>query len=203
MKKRKQREEKKSVPSKYAAQTKNGNRSGVGMVAQMNKRKEGESSKTKIIEQMGKWRISIPKTGKRREAQGSRSKHLQSPCARWPRHVYHRHYAFNSEQNPKSRGQLRKTFHLLWSSWRVINNHTSWGATDSTDEHTDIPDEADMTNKHWRVKGSARSDGDIGSSKASKHYRQLPSQTVKPLEPIKAPLLGKGVTTIALTTPNG
>ena len=76
MKKRKQREEKKSVPLKYAAQSENGNRSGVGVVAQMNKKKEGESSETKIIGQMGKWRISIPKIGKQREAQGSRSKHL-------------------------------------------------------------------------------------------------------------------------------
>ena len=54
MKKRKQREEKKNVPSKYATQSKNSNRSGVGMVAQMNKRKEGESSEIKMIEQMGK-----------------------------------------------------------------------------------------------------------------------------------------------------
>ena len=54
MKKRKQREEKKSVPSKYAAQTENGNRSVVGVVAQINKKKEGESSETEIIEQRGK-----------------------------------------------------------------------------------------------------------------------------------------------------
>ena len=74
---------------------------------------------------------------------------------------------------------------------------------DSTDEHTDILDEATMTNEHWRVKGSARPDGDTGSSKTSKHPRRLPSQTGKPLEPIKAPLLGKGVTTVALTTHNG
>ena len=53
MKKRKQREEKKSVPLKYAAQSENGNRSGVGVVAQMNKKKEGESSETEIIEEMG------------------------------------------------------------------------------------------------------------------------------------------------------
>ena len=83
------------------------------------------------------------------------------------------------------------------------NNHRSWGATDSTDEHTDILDEAAMTNKHWRVKLSARLDGDTGSSKASKHSRRLPSQTGKPLEPIKTPLLGKGVTIVALTTHNG
>ena len=74
---------------------------------------------------------------------------------------------------------------------------------DSTDEHTDILDEATMTNEHWRVKGSARPDGDTGSSKTSKHSRRLPSQTGKPLEPIKAPLLGKGITTVALTTHNG
>ena len=54
MKKKKQREEKKNLPSKYAAQMENGNRSGVGMVAQMNTKKECESSETKIIEQMGK-----------------------------------------------------------------------------------------------------------------------------------------------------
>ena len=46
MKKRKQREEKKSVPSKYVAQTENDNQSRVGVVAQMNKKKEGESSET-------------------------------------------------------------------------------------------------------------------------------------------------------------
>ena len=54
MKKRKQRGKKKSVPSKYATQTENGNRSEVGMVAQMNKKKECESLEIKIIEQMGK-----------------------------------------------------------------------------------------------------------------------------------------------------
>ena len=54
MKKKKQREEKKSVPSKYVVQTENDNRSKVGVVAQMNKKKEGESSETKIIGQMGK-----------------------------------------------------------------------------------------------------------------------------------------------------
>ena len=54
MKKRKQREEKKNVPLKYAAQTENGNRSKVGVVAQMNKKKEGESSEIEIIEEMGK-----------------------------------------------------------------------------------------------------------------------------------------------------
>ena len=53
MKKRKQREEKKSVPSKYVVQTENDNRSKVGVVAQMNKKKEGESSETEIIEEMG------------------------------------------------------------------------------------------------------------------------------------------------------
>ena len=54
MKKRKQRKEKKSVPSKYAAQTENGNWSRVGVVVQINKKKEGKSSETKIIEEMGK-----------------------------------------------------------------------------------------------------------------------------------------------------
>ena len=76
-------------------------------------------------------------------------------------------------------------------------------APDSTDEHMDILDEASMTNKHWQVKGSVRPDGDTGLSKASKHSGRLPSQIGKPLEPIKAPLLGKGVTTVALTTHNG
>ena len=28
------------------------------------------------------------------------------------------------------------------------NNHRSWGATDSTDEHTDVQDEATITNEH-------------------------------------------------------
>ena len=54
MKEKKQRGEKKNVPSKYAAQTENGNRSKVGVVAQMNKKEEGESSETEIIEEMGK-----------------------------------------------------------------------------------------------------------------------------------------------------
>ena len=46
-------------------------------------------------------------------------------------------------------------------------------------------------------------DEDTGSSNMSKHSRRLPSQTVKSLEPIKAPLLGKGITSVALTTHNG
>ena len=54
MKKRKQREEKKSVPSKYAAQTENGNRSVVGVVAQINRKKEGKSSATEMIEELQK-----------------------------------------------------------------------------------------------------------------------------------------------------
>ena len=64
MKKRKQREEKKSVPSKYAVQSKNSNQNGVGMVAQMNKKKEGESLETKIIGQMGKVKDFNPKNWK-------------------------------------------------------------------------------------------------------------------------------------------
>ena len=74
---------------------------------------------------------------------------------------------------------------------------------DSTDEHTDILDEATMTNVHWQVKGSITPDGDIGSFNTSKHSRRLPSQAGKPLEPIKAPLLGKGITIVTLTTHNG
>ena len=47
------------------------------------------------------------------------------------------------------------------------------------------------------------SNGDTESFNTSKHSRQLPSQTVKLLEPIKAPLLDNGVTSVALTTHNG
>ena len=169
----------------------------------MNRKKEGESSETEMIEEMGKWRISVPKTGKRRETQGSRSKHPQSPCTKWPCHVERRHYAFNSERNPKSRGLLKKTFHLLWSSWHVVTTIEAGGAIDSTDKHTDVPNEVTMTNVRWWVKGSVTPDGDIGSSNTSKNSRRLPSQTGKPLEPIKALLLGKGVTSVALTTHNG
>ena len=74
---------------------------------------------------------------------------------------------------------------------------------DGTDEHTDILDEATMTNVHWRVKGSITPDGDTWSFNTIKHFKQLQSQAGKLLEPIKALLLGKGVTTVALTTPNG
>ena len=82
------------------------------------------------------------------------------------------------------------------------NNHKSWGATDSTDEHTHILDEATMTKVHWRVKGSVTSDGDTGPFNTNKHSRWLQSQTGKPLGPIKAPLLGKSVTIETLTTHN-
>ena len=75
--------------------------------------------------------------------------------------------------------------------------------SDSTDEHTDVPNEVTMTNVRWRVKGSVTPDGDTGSFNTSKHFRQLLSQTGKPLEPIKAPLLDKRVTTVELTTHNG
>ena len=75
--------------------------------------------------------------------------------------------------------------------------------SDSTDEHTDVPDEVTMTNVRWWVKGSVTPDEDTGSSNTSKNSRRLPSQTGKSLEPIKAPLLGKGVTSVALTTHNG
>ena len=74
---------------------------------------------------------------------------------------------------------------------------------DGTDKHTDILDEATMTNVNWRVKGSITPDGDTWLFNTIKHSKRLPSQAGKPLEPIKAPLLGKGVTTVALTTPNG
>ena len=46
-------------------------------------------------------------------------------------------------------------------------------------------------------------DGGTKSFNMSKHLRRLPSQTVRPLEPIKVPLLGRGVTLMALTTHNG
>ena len=74
---------------------------------------------------------------------------------------------------------------------------------DSTDEHTDILDEATMTNVHWQVKGSITPDEDTWSFNTIKHSKRLPSQAGKPLEPIKALLLGKGVTTVALTIPKG
>ena len=80
---------------------------------------------------------------------------------------------------------------------------TADGIIDSIDEHTDVLDEVTMTKVRWRVKGSVMPDEDTWSSNTSKHSRQLPSQTVKPLEPIKALSLGKGVTSVALTTHNG
>ena len=85
-----------------------------------------------------------------------------------------------------------------WALWLlfVMSN-------DSTDEYTDVLDEVTMTKVRWQVKGSATPDGDTESFNTSKHSRRLPSQAVKPLEPIKAPLLGKGVTSVALTTHNG
>ena len=83
------------------------------------------------------------------------------------------------------------------------DDHRSWGATDSIDEHTSVPDEVTLTTLWWRVKGLTTPDEDTGSFNMSKHFRRLPSQIVKPLEPIKAPLLGKGVTSMALTTHNG
>ena len=73
----------------------------------------------------------------------------------------------------------------------------------STNEHTDVPDEVTLTIVRWRVKGLATPDGDTESFNMSKHFRRLSSQTVRPLEPIKAPLLGKGITPVALTTHNG
>ena len=83
------------------------------------------------------------------------------------------------------------------------DNRRSWGAIDSTDEHKDVLDEVTVMKVRWRVKGSARLDGDTWSFNTSKHFRRLPSQTGKLLELIKSPLLGKGVTTVALTTHNG
>ena len=83
------------------------------------------------------------------------------------------------------------------------DDHRSWGATDSIDEHTGVPDEVTLTTLWWRVKGLTTPDEDTGSFNMSKHFRRLPSQIVRPLEPIKAPLLGKGVTSMALTTHNG
>ena len=74
---------------------------------------------------------------------------------------------------------------------------------DSTDEHKDVLDEVTVMKVRWRVKGSATTTGIQKSFNTSKHSRRLPSQTGKPLEPIKAPLLGKGVTSVALTTHNG
>ena len=45
-------------------------------------------------------------------------------------------------------------------------------------------------------------DGGTKSFNMSKYLRRLPSQTVRPLEPINVPLLGRGVTLVALTTHN-
>ena len=46
-------------------------------------------------------------------------------------------------------------------------------------------------------------DGGTKSFNMSKHLRRLPSQTVRSLGPIKVPLLGRGVTLVALTTHSG
>ena len=80
---------------------------------------------------------------------------------------------------------------------------TADGIIDSIDEHTDVLDEVTMTKVRWRVKWSATPDGDIESFNMSKYSRRLPGQAVKPLEPIKTSLLGKDVTSMALTTHNG
>ena len=82
------------------------------------------------------------------------------------------------------------------------DNRRSWGAIDSTDEHKDVLDEVTVMKVRWRVKGSATTTGIQKSFNMSKHSRRLPNQTVRPLEPIKAPLLGKGVTSVTLTTHN-
>ena len=81
--------------------------------------------------------------------------------------------------------------------------HSNILLLDSTDEHIDVPDEITLTIVRWQVKGLTTPDGNTESFNMSKHFRRLPSQTVRPLEPIKAPLLGKGVTPVALTTHNG
>ena len=81
--------------------------------------------------------------------------------------------------------------------------HSNILLLDSTDEHIDVPDEITLTIVRWQVKGLTTPDGNTESFNMSKHFRRLPSQTVRPLEPIKAPLLGKGVTLVALTTHNG
>ena len=67
----------------------------------------------------------------------------------------------------------------------------------------DALEEVTMTKVRWQVKGSVMPNGDTESFNTSKHSRQLPSQTVKLLEPIKTPLLDNGVTSVALTTHNG
>ena len=74
---------------------------------------------------------------------------------------------------------------------------------DSIDKHTDVPDEVTLTIVCWWVKGLTTPDGGIESFNMNKHLRRLPSQAVRPLEPIEVPLLGKGVTLVALTTHNG
>ena len=68
----------------------NGRRSKVEITAQVDtkkKKKKANSSVTEMIEELGKVKDSIPKIGKWRKTQGSRSKYLQSPCAKWPRRV--------------------------------------------------------------------------------------------------------------------
>ena len=67
----------------------------------------------------------------------------------------------------------------------------------------DALEEVTMTKVRWQVKGSVMPNGDTESFNTSKHSMRLLSQTVKPLEPIKAPLLGKGVTSVASTTHKG
>ena len=59
MKKKKRRGEKKNVPSKYAAQTgkenlQSNNWSRVGVVAQVNKEKDGKNLEIEMIKEMGK-----------------------------------------------------------------------------------------------------------------------------------------------------
>ena len=75
--------------------------------------------------------------------------------------------------------------------------------SDSTDEHTPILDETTMTKLHCRIKGSVIPERNTGPFNTSKHSRRLQSQIGKLLGPIKTPLLGRSVTTKALTTHNG
>ena len=59
MRRKKQKAKKKNVPSKYAAQTRNEDSqssdwSRVGVVAQVNKEKDGEKLETEMSKEMGK-----------------------------------------------------------------------------------------------------------------------------------------------------
>ena len=79
--------------------------------------------------------------------------------------------------------------------------------TDSIDEHTYL---LDQTVEEWQSYADKVKDQPLLTStrghlirSISKHFRQLQNQSGRPLGPIKTSLLGRGVTTEALTINNG